>query len=220
MLLHCKYNDRELFYSFHSSPHFPTFTSLPRFSPFPPSSPTPHTSPFRYGNISATSADIASALDKCNLLETIEKLPKGLQTSVGERGARLSGGERQKVSIARYARMCIVTGSILCFLILFSVFFTLPTFYRYVIYLPSFSLHLLSFYFDPSSIYLIPSFSLYPPYSALLKNPTLILCDEVTSSVDAFAERDIVDTLRRASEQRTTLTGRCSASLLSSIYVH
>ena len=40
-----------------------------------------------------------------------------------------------------------------------------------------------------------------------MKNPTLILCDEVTSSVDAFAERDIVDTLRRASEQRTTLTG-------------
>ena len=28
----------------------------------------------------------------------------------------------------------------------------------------------------------------------------------MTSSVDAFAERDIVDTLRRASEQRTTLT--------------
>ena len=42
-----------------------------------------------------------------------------------------------------------------------------------------------------------------------MKNPTLILCDEVTSSVDAFAERDIVDTLRRASEQRTTLTGVC-----------
>ena len=64
---------------------------------------TPHytTLHCRYGNDSATAADIASALEKCNLLETIEKLPKGLQTSVGERGARLSGGERQKVSIAR-----------------------------------------------------------------------------------------------------------------------
>ena len=33
---------------------------------------------------------------------------------------------------------------------------------------------------------------------ALLRDPTLILCDEVTSSVDAFAERDIVRTLRRS----------------------
>lgn len=59
----------------------------------------------RYGNDSATAVDIASALEKCNLLETIEKLPKGLQTSVGERGARLSGGERQKVSIARWLKL-------------------------------------------------------------------------------------------------------------------
>eukprot|EP01037_Dinobryon_pediforme_P037817 gene37817-45499_t len=67
----------------------------------------------------------------------------GLDTVVGERGARLSGGERQKVAIAR----------------------------------------------------------------ALLRDPTLILCDEVTSSVDAFAERDIVQTLRSAARNRTTLTG-------------
>ena len=32
---------------------------------------------------------------------------------------------------------------------------------------------------------------------ALLKDPTLILCDEVTSAVDAFAERDIVNSLRQ-----------------------
>ena len=37
---------------------------------------------------------------------------------------------------------------------------------------------------------------------ALLKDPTLILCDEVTSSVDAFAERDIVDTLRQVRGRR------------------
>ena len=34
----------------------------------------------------------------------------------------------------------------------------------------------------------------------------MILCDEVTSAVDAFAERDITETLRRACESRTTLT--------------
>ena len=41
---------------------------------------------------------------------------------------------------------------------------------------------------------------------ALLRDPSLILCDEVTSAVDAFAERDIVDSLRKATEERTTLT--------------
>ena len=40
----------------------------------------------------------------------------------------------------------------------------------------------------------------------MLRDPTLILCDEVTSSVDAFAERDIVQTLRSAARNRTTLT--------------
>ena len=32
---------------------------------------------------------------------------------------------------------------------------------------------------------------------AMLREPSLILCDEITSSVDAFAERDIVDSLRQ-----------------------
>ena len=41
---------------------------------------------------------------------------------------------------------------------------------------------------------------------ALLRNPSLILCDEITSSVDAFAEREIVDTMRKASSARTTIT--------------
>ena len=41
---------------------------------------------------------------------------------------------------------------------------------------------------------------------AILRNPSLILCDEVTSAVDAFSEREIVNTLRRASQKRTTLT--------------
>jgi ABC-type multidrug transport system ATPase subunit len=96
----------------------------------------------RYGNASATDDDLRRAVERCNLNETLAKLKDGIHTSVGERGARLSGGERQKVSIAR----------------------------------------------------------------ALLKDPTLILCDEVTSSVDAFAERDIVDTLRQV---RPPLTPRC-----------
>ena len=96
----------------------------------------------RYGNPTATAEQVSEALRQCNLAPTIAKFPDGLQTRVGERGQRLSGGERQKVSIAR----------------------------------------------------------------ALLKSPSLILCDEVTSAVDAFAERDIVETLRKAANKRTTLT--------------
>jgi ABC-type multidrug transport system ATPase subunit len=96
----------------------------------------------RYGKSNATEEEIREAIAKSNLESTIEKFPLGLETNVGERGARLSGGERQKVSIAR----------------------------------------------------------------AILKNPSLILCDEVTSSVDAFAEKDIIDTLRSATAERTTVT--------------
>lgn len=35
---------------------------------------------------------------------------------------------------------------------------------------------------------------------ALLRNPSLLLCDEVTSSVDALSEQEIIDTLRRMSD--------------------
>eukprot|EP01039_Chlorochromonas_danica_P002843 gene2843-3104_t len=96
----------------------------------------------RYGSEGASETAVDKAIDLANLRGTVNKLADGLQTKVGERGARLSGGERQKVSIAR----------------------------------------------------------------AILRNPSLILCDEVTSSVDAFAEREIIDTLRSASSQRTTIT--------------
>lgn len=55
-----------------------------------------------YGNPLASDNEVQSVIDKCNLRETVDKLPQGLETQVGERGARLSGGERQKVSIGRY----------------------------------------------------------------------------------------------------------------------
>jgi ABC-type multidrug transport system fused ATPase/permease subunit len=44
---------------------------------------------------------IREALDVAGLLEFVEGLPKGLDTEVGERGARLSGGQRQRLGIAR-----------------------------------------------------------------------------------------------------------------------
>ena len=44
---------------------------------------------------------LAAALRKAKLDELVAKLPEGLETLIGDRGAQLSGGEKQRVSIAR-----------------------------------------------------------------------------------------------------------------------
>jgi len=55
----------------------------------------------RYGRQDATDDEIISALDTIGARRIIENLDQGLDTEVGERGARLSEGERQLVSFAR-----------------------------------------------------------------------------------------------------------------------
>jgi ATP-binding cassette subfamily B protein len=54
-----------------------------------------------YGKPSANEKQILHAAQKAHALEFIEKLPKGLDTLVGERGVKLSGGQRQRIAIAR-----------------------------------------------------------------------------------------------------------------------
>ena len=59
-----------------------------------------------YNNIqiakaNASKEEIIEACRKANCLEFIEKLEKGFDTKVGEGGAKLSGGEKQRISIAR-----------------------------------------------------------------------------------------------------------------------
>ena len=54
-----------------------------------------------YGRPSATDEEVRDAARRAQLLEFIDKLPKGWETRVGERGVKLSGGERQRVGIAR-----------------------------------------------------------------------------------------------------------------------
>ncbi|MGH6694473.1 ABC transporter transmembrane domain-containing protein [Sphingopyxis sp.] len=55
----------------------------------------------RYGNWAATDEDLWDAARAANAEEFLRKLPQGLDTFMGEGGARLSGGQRQRVAIAR-----------------------------------------------------------------------------------------------------------------------
>ena len=55
----------------------------------------------RYGNLSATEAEIIDAAKSANAHQFIVELPAGYHTQVGERGTRLSGGEKQRIAIAR-----------------------------------------------------------------------------------------------------------------------
>lgn len=54
-----------------------------------------------YGKPNATLKEIKAAAKAANATQFIEKLPKGLDTLVGERGIKLSGGQKQRVAIAR-----------------------------------------------------------------------------------------------------------------------
>lgn len=54
-----------------------------------------------YGTEGATKAQIANALKLANAWDFVQKLPKGVDSEVGERGVRLSGGQKQRIQIAR-----------------------------------------------------------------------------------------------------------------------
>ncbi|WP_077961792.1 ABCB family ABC transporter ATP-binding protein/permease [Ensifer adhaerens] len=55
----------------------------------------------RYGRVSASEAEIEAAAEAAQIAEFIRTLPEGFQAMVGERGLKLSGGEKQRVAIAR-----------------------------------------------------------------------------------------------------------------------
>ena len=55
----------------------------------------------RYAKVDATAAEMQSACEAAQIWRLIDSLPNGLDTMVGERGHRLSGGEKQRLAIAR-----------------------------------------------------------------------------------------------------------------------
>uniref|UniRef100_A0A674DFV9 ATP binding cassette subfamily B member 6 (LAN blood group) a n=1 Tax=Salmo trutta TaxID=8032 RepID=A0A674DFV9_SALTR len=55
----------------------------------------------RYGRISASDHEVEEAAIAADIHEKIQTFPEGYDTQVGERGLKLSGGEKQRVAIAR-----------------------------------------------------------------------------------------------------------------------
>lgn len=94
-----------------------------------------------FGKQEATQEDIERVAKLAHLHDFIDKLPEGYETKVGERGLKLSGGEKQRIAIAR----------------------------------------------------------------AALKQPSIFVFDEATSSLDSNTERDIMRNLIDVSRTSTTL---------------
>ncbi len=54
-----------------------------------------------YGKQGASEKEVVEALKLANAYDFVMKLPKGIESEVGERGVRLSGGQKQRIQIAR-----------------------------------------------------------------------------------------------------------------------
>jgi ATP-binding cassette subfamily B protein len=95
----------------------------------------------RYGRPEASDEDVKQAITMAHLDNFVSRLPKGYDTEVGERGLKLSGGEKQRVAIAR----------------------------------------------------------------TILKQPSILLFDEATSSLDSASEKAVLDAINEVSQGKSSL---------------
>lgn len=95
----------------------------------------------RYGRPDATDDDIQQAIRLAHLTDFVSSLPKGLDTQVGERGLKLSGGEKQRVAIAR----------------------------------------------------------------TILKQPSILIFDEATSSLDSQSEKAVIEAIEEVSQGKSSV---------------
>ncbi|KAH9080663.1 P-loop containing nucleoside triphosphate hydrolase protein [Lactarius deliciosus] len=55
----------------------------------------------RYGRLDASDEEVVAAMKKAHVHDTVIRLPDGYATNVGERGLMVSGGEKQRLAVAR-----------------------------------------------------------------------------------------------------------------------
>ncbi|KAL8742317.1 MAG: hypothetical protein Q9190_005182 [Brigantiaea leucoxantha] len=55
----------------------------------------------RYGNMDASAEEVRDAAMRASLHQTVQNLPEGYETVVGERGMMISGGEKQRLAVSR-----------------------------------------------------------------------------------------------------------------------
>lgn len=55
----------------------------------------------RYGRLDASDEEVMEAARKAHVHDAIARLPEGYKTKVGERGLMISGGEKQRLAVAR-----------------------------------------------------------------------------------------------------------------------
>ena len=53
------------------------------------------------GNTNASKSDVLKVLEIAHCMDFVEKLPDGINTTIGPNGSNLSGGQRQRLAIAR-----------------------------------------------------------------------------------------------------------------------
>ena len=95
----------------------------------------------RYGRPDASDDEVKQAIKLAHLNEFVSRLPNGYDTEVGERGLKLSGGEKQRVAIAR----------------------------------------------------------------TILKQPSILLFDEATSSLDSDSEKAVLDAINEVSKGKSSV---------------